>query len=572
MTNIIFGTSGKTDIGFDLDTLIPTRLLIQASSGGGKSYLIRKLIEALFGKIQIIVIDPDGEFSSLREKFDFVLVGKDGETPADVRSAGMLAEKLLELNASAICDIYEMPVKQRHQWVRLFLTAMVEAPKKLWHPCIIIVDEAHMFAPEKGQGESEAIESMIDLASRGRKRGFVSIFATQRLGKLSKNACAELQNVLIGSTFIDIDRKRAAETLGILKSEEKEFFKDIKVLEPGEFYALGRAISKEMIKLKVGKVATRHPESGQKHKLSAPPPSAKIKSLLPKLADLPAQAEEKEKTVAELKKQIVELKRAEALRSAVDRKVEQPKIKEIPVLKSTDISRLAKLVDSANRITEKAFADMNLAFATMSEFGKTISKSIDTANEINRMKVVPQIIDKRTSVGPSEPNSRPLQQLPKSIATTENNLGKAERSILTVLAQHGYRNKNQIAILSGYSHSGGGFNNAIGKCRTNGWIDSLGSDVYKISSRGAQVLGPFSPLPTGEALFEHWMRHSKIGRAEMAIMKVLRIHGTLTKEQIAPLAGYEPSGGGFNNAVSRLKSLEIITRYDGGFRLSEELL
>src|SRR5579883_3355471 len=97
---------GKTEtgsaIGFDLDTLITTRLLIQANSGAGKSYLLRVLMEQLFGHIQVIAIDPEGEFASLREKYGFVLVGKGGETPADVRSAAVVAERLLELRASAI--------------------------------------------------------------------------------------------------------------------------------------------------------------------------------------------------------------------------------------------------------------------------------------------------------------------------------------------------------------------------------------------------------------------------------------------------------------------------------------
>src|SRR5690242_20155422 len=121
MKKIVIGTKGE---GFDLDLLLSTRLLIQANSGGGKSYAIRKIVEQLYGKVQIIIIDPEGEFSSLRDELDFILAGKDGETPADVRSAGLLATKLLELNVSAICDIYEMRTADRHMWVKLFLDSL----------------------------------------------------------------------------------------------------------------------------------------------------------------------------------------------------------------------------------------------------------------------------------------------------------------------------------------------------------------------------------------------------------------------------------------------------------------
>lgn len=79
MSKIILGTADGKNIGFDLDLLLATRLLIQAGSGGGKSWALRRLMEQAFGKVQIICIDPEGEFSTLREKYDFVLAGKGGE-------------------------------------------------------------------------------------------------------------------------------------------------------------------------------------------------------------------------------------------------------------------------------------------------------------------------------------------------------------------------------------------------------------------------------------------------------------------------------------------------------------
>src|SRR6266849_8842621 len=94
-------------VGIDLSTLIDTRLLVQANSGGGKSWLLRRLLEQSHGKVQQIAIDMEGEFSTLREKYDYILAGKEGDTPADPKSAGLLARKLLELQASAIIDLYE---------------------------------------------------------------------------------------------------------------------------------------------------------------------------------------------------------------------------------------------------------------------------------------------------------------------------------------------------------------------------------------------------------------------------------------------------------------------------------
>jgi DNA helicase HerA-like ATPase len=142
------------------------------------------------------VIDLEGEFSTLREKFDYILIGKNGDTPAEPRSAGLLARRLLELNVSAIINLYELPQQDRKRFVKLFLEALINAPKHLWHPVLVVIDESHVFAPEKGQ--SEAMGAVIDLATRGRKRGYCAVLATQRLSKLHKDTAAECNNKLIG--------------------------------------------------------------------------------------------------------------------------------------------------------------------------------------------------------------------------------------------------------------------------------------------------------------------------------------------------------------------------------------
>ena len=62
-------TPGPDCVPIDLDRLVATRLLIQASSGGGKSFALRWLLEQTHGRIQQFVLDWEGEFASLRERF-----------------------------------------------------------------------------------------------------------------------------------------------------------------------------------------------------------------------------------------------------------------------------------------------------------------------------------------------------------------------------------------------------------------------------------------------------------------------------------------------------------------------
>src|SRR5688572_3782013 len=99
-------TIGKSEHGnnleLDVARLIESRLLVTASSGAGKSWLLRKILEEVSATTQTIVIDPESEFASLRELRDMLLVGADGDLPADPRSAGLLARRLLELRISAV--------------------------------------------------------------------------------------------------------------------------------------------------------------------------------------------------------------------------------------------------------------------------------------------------------------------------------------------------------------------------------------------------------------------------------------------------------------------------------------
>src|SRR5438874_13784069 len=110
-------------VSIDLPTLIDTRLLVQSNSGGGKSWLLRRILEQSHGKVQQIVIDMEGEFSTLREKYDYILAGKGGDVPVSPRSASLLARRLLELHVSAILDLYELHSYERKSFVKLFLDA-----------------------------------------------------------------------------------------------------------------------------------------------------------------------------------------------------------------------------------------------------------------------------------------------------------------------------------------------------------------------------------------------------------------------------------------------------------------
>src|SRR5258708_12346826 len=91
----------NNDVALDLTTLIETRLLVQANSGGGQSFALRRLLEQSHGKVQHLVIDVEGTFRTLRERFEYLLLGALGaeiDCPLSAENAAQLARTLLEFS------------------------------------------------------------------------------------------------------------------------------------------------------------------------------------------------------------------------------------------------------------------------------------------------------------------------------------------------------------------------------------------------------------------------------------------------------------------------------------------
>src|SRR5947209_19528398 len=127
----------------DLDRLMISKMLIQANSGGGKSWALRYLLEQTHGRVQQIVLDPEGEFGSLREKYDYLLAGagEDADVPATPATAAMLCREIMKLGVSTVIDLYDLELPDRHRFVRIFLEELMRLPRALWRPLLVVIDE-----------------------------------------------------------------------------------------------------------------------------------------------------------------------------------------------------------------------------------------------------------------------------------------------------------------------------------------------------------------------------------------------------------------------------------------------
>ena len=246
--------SAGQGICVDVEELLATRLLVQGNSGSGKSHLLRRLLEQTAGLVQQVVIDPEGDFTSLADAFDHIVI--DGAAHS-VREIEALAGRVRQHRASVVLALDELEVEQQIRCAALFLSALFDAPREHWYPALVVVDEAQMFAPAAAGELAEdarrmTLSAMTNLMCRGRKRGLAGIVATQRLAKLAKNVAAEASNFLMGRTFLDIDMQRAADLLGMDRRQAER----IRDLQRGHFLGLGPAISRRPVAVHIGEVRT----------------------------------------------------------------------------------------------------------------------------------------------------------------------------------------------------------------------------------------------------------------------------------------------------------------------------
>lgn len=526
----------RAPLDLDVDRLIETRLLIEANSGGGKSYCIRKILEATHGVVQHIVLDMEGEFSTLREHFDYVLAGKGGDLKADPRTADLLARKVLELRASLIVDLYELKQHDRIIFVREFLDGLMNAPKDLWHPVLVVIDEAHVFCPEKAQ--SAAMGSVIDLATRGRKRGFAAVLATQRLSKLHKDVAAECINKLIGRTGLDIDMKRAGDELGFTSKQQ---FLSLRDLDPGQFYAFGPALGKHVELGKIDSVKTKHARSGAKASATPAAPTAKIKHILAQLGDLPKEVE----------KELDERRQLHA------------RIRQLEAELRTSSNGLPDSATLTNARDEGKAAALREAAAYFRELKASLKAKLSTVVDDLPMFAVPTALK---PIAKEKTIVKPAPTISKHKPSEDSwHLSKCARAILGAFFRTNVEvlTKVQLGVLTGYAHSSGNFNNNIGTLVTVGLIERVGGG-FRLVTAAKQHAMEASDKTNSSDYLDDWM--SKLPKCAREIFAVLRQDPAriLPKEKVAEDTGYSANSGNFNNNVGTLCSLGLAVRQPGG--------
>lgn len=559
----------KLGLGVTLDiaALIEGRLLVLANSGGGKSYAIRKICEVAYGHAQIIVLDVEGEFHTLRERFDFVLFGHEGgDYPISIESAGMLARRLLELGVSAVIDIYDLGAR-RGDFIAAFLHALLALPRALWHDTIIVVDEANKFCPEgMSRDENDAQHAIINLMTLGRKRGYAAILATQRIADLNKSAVAECNSAMIGRCVVDVDIKRAAKTLGVKLSEATEW---LPALPRGDFYMFGDALKTDTemrVALRhVGQVQTTHPKRGQS--VPVTPPRATVKKALAGLANVIVEAQAEAKTAEDLRAKIVELERRLEGHPIVDQTIANSLKAD---KRAADLEEhLAKMTRVADLEGKRRFvAEENVRI--LKEAHRALHQRVNAAT--SAMADVQRHLDLSTEevalLEPTEDARRDIVTAPGRVPAAAHDAvpvaGRspskqgAEQKLLDTLALIDIvdmpKTREAVAAWYGVHPNNKGFANTLGALRSRGLVAGL-----QLTEAGRHEARWSPHAPSSNEIHQRLLAPLETKQRQIMETSLGYTAYGATREALAERCGVHPNNKGFANNVGALRTRGFLT-------------
>src|ERR1700712_286852 len=127
---INLGLAGERPGTLDLVELLATRLLVQGNSGSGKSHLLRRLLEQSAGLVQQAVIDPEGDYVSLAERYGHIVI----EATGDDAELTQIAARVRAHRVSVVLSLEALDAEAQMRAAAAFLGGLFEADREQWYP------------------------------------------------------------------------------------------------------------------------------------------------------------------------------------------------------------------------------------------------------------------------------------------------------------------------------------------------------------------------------------------------------------------------------------------------------
>jgi predicted CoA-binding protein len=215
--------------------ILTGRGFVTGKSGSGKSNTASVIAEQLLNNnYNLLVVDPEGEYYGLKEKYEILHVGNDDLCDVQVtpNHAGQIAEIALERNMPVILDVSDyLDADEAKELIANTVRELFQKEKDARKPFLLMIEEMQEYLPQQG-GNDELAELLERVAKRGRKRGLGMLGMSQRPSSVDKDFITQCDwmvwHRLTWQNDIDVVRK----VLG------KEVADQIEGLDTGEGYLM----------------------------------------------------------------------------------------------------------------------------------------------------------------------------------------------------------------------------------------------------------------------------------------------------------------------------------------------
>lgn len=597
------------------EAALKKHIAILGMNGSGKTSVAKsEIIEpALEAGERVCNIDPTGvgwglrlSATGKRKGFAIYIVGGEhADFPLFKRDGKAWGEIVGTSSDSFIFDTSAMTVTDRSVWWTDFAETLLRLNRG---PLKLVIDEAHLFAPQGGAKGGGATPDMLhatnNLLSLGRSKGLRITMISQRPAKLHKDSLTQAHTLIAMSLMAPHDRQAVSDWIADQAdmARGKEIVASLPSLDPGEGW-LWAPREKVLERVKFARPKTfdssSAPDDGDSAGPSLPPinPDA-IKSKLETVAK-----ETIANDPAKLRAEVARLK-AELAKAPVSMSPSGPRREDAATIKSLR-SALEATMKFIVQITADGFIDnegkglepgaIETALkGAVDQISKMVERKLEHRNtEFEKLrKDAERLISKLKPLLDSDveisldvkhnapftvvesvprPASRPSIPRPNSRAPSEGLNGPEQRILDAVAwwkaAGVDQPSKVQVAAVARYSPNGGAFNNPLGGLRSKGLINNL-----SLTPEGEAIAnGPESSPDTAEL-------HARVmaildGPQKRILAPLLECYpDSMAKADLAQAAEYSPDGGAFNNPLGSLRSLGLIDYPQRGVVVAQPIL
>lgn len=391
------------------------RIAVIGESGSGKSWTIAVLAEqAIQQGLQVVFIDPHGEYWTFAEKFDVAIVGGEkgdlmlAEECMPVYGELFKQGKSVDFNLRELMDDEVAYGRVVEKILRTLWKILVNDPRA----CLVVFEEAQMVCPqERSYDVMRRVGLVKSIVTGGRKFGASFILGSQRPAELHKTPLSQCWIRLFGKTTERLDREAVEDYLKPFKSDA------LKNLRTGRFYLYGWFEQPVLVDVTSQRL-TRH--GGDTPVITHIQRSEKQQASIEEFRHRIEELLQKKKTQED------ELKRLRREKEELEKRLAEAETKIVAMMQRLD--ELKDIRDMLTPLTEK--------LQTAQQSGVQVDRSVLTTLEEMKMRM--QTLERAAGEGAPQPILNQSTGLIKGDTRTQvllNKLNPEERIIFLVLEQ-----------------------------------------------------------------------------------------------------------------------------------------